>query len=67
MFIVWRNVSLKKIGNEREVLSIPLTNGSVLTMLNVSIKGAQVKENKQASSFIAIYVADTVGGTQATQ
>ena len=60
--IVW-----KKIGSGRGVLSIPLTNESVLTMLNVSMKGAQVKGNKQASSFIAIYVAVTVRGTQATQ
>ena len=48
-------------------MSIPLTNGSVLTTLNVSMKGAKVKGNKQALSFIAIYVAVTVGGTQATQ
>ncbi len=46
---------------------IPLANGSALTTLNVSMKGAQVKGNKQASSFIAIYVAVTVRGTQATQ
>ena len=58
---------LEKIGSERDVLSIPLANGSILTTLNVSMKGAQVKRNKQASSFIAIYVAVTVGGTQATQ
>jgi hypothetical protein len=32
----------KKIRREREVLSIPLTNGSSLTTVNVSMKGAQV-------------------------
>ena len=57
----------EKIGSERDVLRNPLANGSVLTTLNVSMKGAQVKSNKQASSFIAIYVAVTVGGTQVIQ
>ena len=32
----------KTIRREREVLSIPLTNGSSLTTVNVSMKGAQV-------------------------
>ena len=31
----------KKIRREREVLSIPLTNGNILTTVNVSMKGAQ--------------------------